>query len=97
VATAAQDAMAEGMSRSIGRPSPRADGSNHVQRRLIRFEVQIYLARSQQYIVDVQRLQGPLYLYFDLCSELLRFLAARSNPALQAHLGGARALANASN
>jgi Kinase associated domain 1 len=100
VATAAQEAMAEGicLSRSIGRSLPRADnssGSKHVQCRLIRFEIQIYHARSQQYIVDVQRLQGPLYLYLDLCSELLRFLAARSSPALPANLGGVHALGNA--
>jgi Kinase associated domain 1 len=98
VAFAAQDAMDEDMSSSIGGSSPRADGSNgsrHAQRRLIRFEVQIYRARSQQYLVDVQRLEGPLYLYFDLCSELLGFLAARSNPALPAHLGGVHARTNA--
>lgn len=54
------------------------DESSGNGRRLIRFEVQIYRARSQQYLIDVQRLDGPLYLYFDLCSELLGFLAARS-------------------
>ena len=40
----------------------------------LKFEVQVYRVRTQSYLVDVQRLEGHLYLFLDLCSQLLAAL-----------------------
>lgn len=42
--------------------------------RTIKFEVQVYRIKTHQYLVDVQRLEGHLYLYLDLCGDLLSIL-----------------------
>lgn len=41
----------------------------------LRFEVQVYRVRTQSYLIDVQRLEGHLYLFLDLCSQLLTELS----------------------
>ena len=40
-------------------------------RKDLKFEVQIYRVRTQMYLLDVQRLEGHLYLFLDLCAELI--------------------------
>jgi hypothetical protein len=43
--------------------------------KIIKFEVQVYRVRTQSYLIDVQRLEGHLYLFLDLCSQLLSSLS----------------------
>jgi hypothetical protein len=43
--------------------------------KIIKFEVQVYRVRTQSYLIDVQRLEGHLYLFLDLCSQLLSCLS----------------------
>jgi hypothetical protein len=44
--------------------------------RTVKFEVQVYRTKTHQYLIDVQRLDGHLYLYLDLCGDLLSLLKA---------------------
>lgn len=44
--------------------------------RTVKFEVQVYRTKAHQYLVDVQRLDGHLYLYLDLCGDLLSMIEA---------------------
>lgn len=36
----------------------------------MKFEIQIYKLRPGCYVIDMQRLEGHLYHYLDLCGEL---------------------------
>ena len=49
--------------------------------RTVKFEVQVYRTKAHQYLVDVQRLDGHLYLYLDLCGDLLSIMKAAEGPA----------------
>ncbi|KAK9829879.1 hypothetical protein WJX72_008401 [[Myrmecia] bisecta] len=40
-------------------------------RRIVKFEMQMYKMRDGEYSVDIQRLQGELFLFMDLCGSLL--------------------------
>jgi hypothetical protein len=51
--------------------------------RMIKFEVQVYRIKTHQYLIDVQRLEGHLYLYLDLCGELLSVLRMHASPGPQ--------------
>lgn len=48
--------------------------------RTVKFEVQVYRTKAHQYLVDVQRLEGHLYLYLDLCGDLLSIMKAAEGP-----------------
>lgn len=49
--------------------------------RTVKFEVQVYRTKAHQYLVDVQRLDGHLYLYLDLCGDLLSIMKAAEGPS----------------
>lgn len=49
--------------------------------RTVKFEVQVYRTKAHQYLVDVQRLEGHLYLYLDLCGDLLSIIKAAEDAA----------------
>ncbi|KAJ4831538.1 SNF1- protein kinase catalytic subunit alpha kin10, partial [Turnera subulata] len=38
---------------------------------VVKFEVQLYKARDEKYLLDLQRVQGPQFLFLDLCAALL--------------------------
>jgi hypothetical protein len=58
--------------------------------RTVKFEVQVYRTKTHQYLVDVQRLVGHLYLYLDLGGDLLSLIKAAegSAPAAQQYPPG---------
>lgn len=37
----------------------------------LRFEIMIYKVREDEYVLDVQRLEGELFLFLDVCGRLL--------------------------
>ena len=47
----------------------------------VKFEVQIYKLRPGCYVIDVQRLEGHVYHYLDLCGELAAVLLQAVPPA----------------
>ncbi|GAB4817310.1 hypothetical protein N2152v2_004356 [Parachlorella kessleri] len=51
-----------------------AAGGGGLEEAEIKFEVQLYKVRDQEYILDLQRLSGGLFLYMDLCGNLLSTL-----------------------
>ncbi|WVZ13381.1 hypothetical protein V8G54_010947, partial [Vigna mungo] len=38
---------------------------------VVKFEVQLYKAREEKYLLDLQRVQGPQFLFLDLCAAFL--------------------------
>ncbi|KAF1859962.1 hypothetical protein Lal_00028146 [Lupinus albus] len=38
---------------------------------VIKFEVQLYKTREEKYLLDLQRVQGPQFLFLDLCAAFL--------------------------
>jgi 5'-AMP-activated protein kinase catalytic alpha subunit len=38
---------------------------------LVKFEVQLYKTREEKYLLDLQRVQGPQFLFLDLCAAFL--------------------------
>ncbi|WZZ36446.1 hypothetical protein YC2023_019847 [Brassica napus] len=38
---------------------------------VIKFELQLYKAREEKYLLDIQRVNGPQFLFLDLCSAFL--------------------------
>jgi Kinase associated domain 1 len=44
----------------------------------LKFEVQIYRVRTHTYLIDVQKLSGHLYLFLDLCADLIGRLHVES-------------------
>ncbi|KAK8479478.1 hypothetical protein V6N13_021093 [Hibiscus sabdariffa] len=48
---------------------PGADEGN-----VVKFEVQLYKTREEKYLLDLQRVQGPQFLFFDLCAKFLQQL-----------------------
>ncbi|WMV15095.1 hypothetical protein MTR67_008480 [Solanum verrucosum] len=38
---------------------------------VVKFEVQLYKTREEKYLLDLQRLQGPQFLFLDLCAAFL--------------------------
>eukprot|EP01018_Ginkgo_biloba_P006185 Gb_17840 [translate_table: standard] len=38
---------------------------------IIKFEVQLYKTREEKYLLDLQRVQGPHFLFLDLCADFL--------------------------
>lgn len=55
-----------------------SDTSPRVSGKIVKFEVQIYRMKTHQYVIDVQRLEGHLYLYLDLTSDLLSIMRAQA-------------------
>lgn len=55
-----------------------SDASPRVAGKTVKFEVQIYRLKTHQYVIDVQRLEGHLYLYLDLTSDLLSIMRAQA-------------------
>ncbi|CAA3017419.1 SNF1-related kinase catalytic subunit alpha KIN10 isoform X1 [Olea europaea subsp. europaea] len=41
------------------------------QQNLVKFEVQLYKTREDKYLLDLQRVQGPQFLFLDLCAAFL--------------------------
>lgn len=37
----------------------------------VKFEVQLYKTREEKYLLDLQRVQGPQFLFLDLCAAFL--------------------------
>lgn len=60
-----------------------SDASPTVSGKVIKFEVQIYRLKTHQYVIDVQRLEGHLYLYLDLTSDLLSIMRAQASQGPQ--------------
>lgn len=56
--------------------SPRSHEDNLPvsQQRVLKFELQLYKLKDSQYLLDVQRLQGEVFLFMDLCGSLLATL-----------------------
>lgn len=49
-----------------------ADGINcRSPPNVVKFEVQLYKAREEKYLLDLQRVQGPHFLFLDLCADFL--------------------------
>lgn len=49
-----------------------ADGINcRSPPNVVKFEVQLYKAREEKYLLDLQRVQGPHLLFLDLCADFL--------------------------
>ncbi|MED6131571.1 SNF1- protein kinase catalytic subunit alpha kin10 [Stylosanthes scabra] len=42
-----------------------------VSNNVVKFEVQLYKTREEKYLLDLQRLQGPQFLFLDLCAAFL--------------------------
>ncbi|CAM8968228.1 unnamed protein product [Rhodiola kirilowii] len=38
---------------------------------VVKFEVQLFKTREEKYLLDLQRLQGPQFLFLDLCAAFL--------------------------
>jgi 5'-AMP-activated protein kinase catalytic alpha subunit len=38
---------------------------------VIKFELQLYKAREEKYLLDIQRVNGPQFLFLDLCAAFL--------------------------
>lgn len=50
----------------------KADGCNcSSPLNVVKFEVQLYKAREEKYLLDLQRVQGPHFLFLDLCADFL--------------------------
>ncbi|XP_051115096.1 SNF1-related protein kinase catalytic subunit alpha KIN10-like [Andrographis paniculata] len=45
--------------------------SNSRPQNVIKFEVQLYKTREDKYLLDLQRVQGPQFLFLDLCAAFL--------------------------
>lgn len=60
----------------------------------VKFEIQIYKLRPGCYVVDMQRLEGHVYHFLDVCGELctllLRSAMPGGDPGLSFHVGGKR-------
>jgi hypothetical protein len=41
------------------------------QEMVIKFECQLYRVKEERYILDLQRLEGPLYVFLDLADTLM--------------------------
>ncbi|GMI67032.1 SNF1 kinase homolog 10, SNF1-RELATED PROTEIN KINASE 1.1 [Hibiscus trionum] len=41
---------------------------------VVKFEMQLYKTREEKYLLDLQRVQGPQFLFFDLCAKFLQQL-----------------------
>jgi len=49
-----------------------ADGINcRSPTNVVKFEVQLYRAREEKFLLDLQRVQGPHFLFLDLCADFL--------------------------
>eukprot|EP00252_Welwitschia_mirabilis_P013557 TRINITY_DN297_c0_g1_i1.p1 TRINITY_DN297_c0_g1~~TRINITY_DN297_c0_g1_i1.p1 ORF type:complete len:513 (-),score=94.00 TRINITY_DN297_c0_g1_i1:271-1809(-) len=52
-----------------------ADGINCTSvANVVKFEVQLYKTREDKYLLDLQRVQGPQFLFLDLCADFLALL-----------------------
>ncbi|KAL7094703.1 hypothetical protein ACP275_11G120100 [Erythranthe tilingii] len=47
------------------------DGNNTRLQNVIKFEVQLYKTRDDKYLLDLQRVHGPQFLFLDLCAAFL--------------------------
>ncbi|KAH7387108.1 hypothetical protein KP509_16G005800 [Ceratopteris richardii] len=50
------------------------DGMDHVTRDecdTVKFEIQLYKTKEDKYLLDLQRVQGPQFLFMDLCASFL--------------------------
>jgi 5'-AMP-activated protein kinase catalytic alpha subunit len=54
----------------VGAGSAGGGGGNIV----VKFELQVYRVREERYMLDIQRLDGPLYCFMDLVDRLLSVL-----------------------
>ncbi|KAJ7515275.1 hypothetical protein O6H91_22G008600 [Diphasiastrum complanatum] len=46
-----------------------SDGTDHDEPgSVVKFEVQLYKMREEKYLLDMQKLEGPLFLFLDLCA-----------------------------
>ena len=85
------DSIRLGSEHSVRRVQDDMDDDMHTERphgdspseprKDLKFEVQIYRVRTQMYLLDVQRLEGHLYLFLDLCAELISQLHLDAPPA----------------
>jgi hypothetical protein len=66
-------------------PPPEA---SPMTRKAIKFEVQVYRVRSGGYIIDMQRLDGHLYLFLDLCADLIAQLAEPAEQSMPMAIPG---------
>ncbi|EPS67362.1 hypothetical protein M569_07413, partial [Genlisea aurea] len=48
-----------------------ADMKSSPSQNVIKFEVQLYKTREDKYLLDLQRVQGPQFLFLDLCAAFL--------------------------
>ncbi|XP_042043596.1 SNF1-related protein kinase catalytic subunit alpha KIN10-like [Salvia splendens] len=46
-------------------------GANFKPQHVVKFEVQLYKTREDKYLLDLQRVQGPQFLFLDLCAAFL--------------------------
>lgn len=44
---------------------------NFRQQNVVKFEMQLYKTREEKYLLDLQRVQGPQFLFLDLCGAFL--------------------------
>ncbi|MCL7024739.1 hypothetical protein MKW94_003505 [Papaver nudicaule] len=47
------------------------DGASKRSANAVKFEVQLYKTREEKYLLDLQRVTGPQFLYLDLCAAFL--------------------------
>ena len=47
------------------------DGDGQAVQYVLKFEATLYKAREEEYVLDVQRLEGELFIFTDVCGRLL--------------------------
>lgn len=50
---------------------PSASSEQQPSEHVIRFEAQMYKVREEEYVIDIQRLEGDLLLFMDICGRVL--------------------------
>jgi 5'-AMP-activated protein kinase catalytic alpha subunit len=53
-----------------------SDGAAEQHTKTVKLEIQIYKIRTNEYMVDMQRLSGDSFLYIDVCANLMLRLQA---------------------
>jgi len=62
---------ADQRSMSIPAHAGETDNESSVETNFIKFEVQLFKMREEKYLLDLQRVEGPSFLFLDLCSNFL--------------------------
>ena len=53
-----------------GGPTPESSAAEGGAELLIKFECQVYKLRDDEYVIDLQRLEGDLYIFMDISGRL---------------------------